>query len=235
MKRFWRDAASASASGGWQVELDGRSVKTQGGRAQIVPTAALAEALAAEWAAQPVEIDPGAFILRDLADHAIDVIAVDSAAAIAALKPYAETDTLLYRAEPGDPLAARQEATWEPLVLAAEQRWDVHFERVAGIVHRPQPAATVARLKAVLSAFDAFHLAALTSLTTLSASLIAGLAALAPGSDPAALWAAAELEEDFQAERWGRDAEAGARAARRSAAFHAAVRFARLIDGEQSG
>lgn len=235
MKRFWRDTAPAPAPGGWQVELDGRSVKTQAGRAQIVPSAALAAALAAEWAAQPDEIDPAAFILRDLADHAIDVIAPDSPAAIAALQPYADTDTLLYRAEPGDPLAARQGATWEPLVIAAEHRWDIRFERVAGIVHRPQPTATVARLGTVLSSFDPFRLAALTSLTTLSASLIAGLAALAPDSDPAALWAAAELEEQFQAERWGRDAEAEARAARRSAAFHTAVRFARLIDGEQSG
>lgn len=228
MKRFYREAAAQQQAGGWQVMLDGRGVKTQGGRAQLVPTHVLAEAMAAEWAGQGEEIDPAGFILRDLADMAIDVIAADRAGTIATLLRYAETDTLCYRADPGDALLERQSEVWEPLLAAAEARWDVHFERISGVIHRPQPAETLRRLKSVLAAQDDFALSALTTLTSLAASLVTGLAALDPAADPAALWDAANLEEDWQADLWGRDAEAEVRRTRRAAAFAAAARFARL-------
>ena len=228
MKRFYREAAAQPQADGWQVMLDGRGVKTQGGRAQIVPTRALAEAMAAEWAGQAEEIDPAGFVLRDLADMALDVIAADRAGTIATLLRYAETDTLCYRADPGDALLVRQGEVWEPLLATAEARWDVHFERISGVIHRPQPAETLRRLEGVLTAQDDFALSALTTLTTLAASLVTGLAALDPAADPAALWDATNLEEDWQADLWGRDAEAEARRARRAAAFAAAARFTRL-------
>lgn len=228
MKRFYREAAAAQQADGWQVTLDGRGVKTQGGRAQLVPTRALAEAMAAEWACQGEEIDPGSFVLRDLADMALDVIAADRAGTVANLLRYAETDTLCYRADPGEALLERQSEVWEPLLAAAEARWDVHFERISGVIHRPQPAETLRRLEGVLTAQDDFALSALTTLTSLAASLVTGLAALDPAADPAALWDAANLEEDWQAELWGKDAEAQARRERRAAAFAAAARFARL-------
>lgn len=228
MKRFYREASTALCPGGWQITLDGRPVKTQGGRALVLPSDTLAQALAAEWAAQGEEIDPATFLLRDLADHAIDGIAPARAAAIADLLRYAETDTLCYRAEPEEPLHARQQAEWEPLLKAAERRWDVHFERIAGVIHRPQPEATLRRLEAVLAAQSDFALSALTTMTTLSASLMIGLTALEGDADPAALWNAASLEEDWQAELWGKDAEAEERRARRLTTFTAAARFAKL-------
>lgn len=229
MKRFWREAKAARTDEGWQVMLDGRGVKTPGGRAQVVPSAALAKALAAEWAAQRETIDPPAFALRDLADYAIDVIAPDRAEAVRSLLAFGETDTLLYRAAAGDPVHARQASAWEPLVRAAEARWDVHFTRVTGVFHAPQPPATLARLEAALGPLGPFELAALTTLASLAASLLVGLAALDPAADIGALWAASELEEDFQVEQWGRDADAEARRARRQAAFAAAARFVRLL------
>jgi chaperone required for assembly of F1-ATPase len=212
MKRFWTNAAIVAAGSGWQVLLDGRAVKTQAGSAQIVPTPTLAAALADEWAAQGATVDPDTLPLRDLADLAIDVIAADRAGASAALLRYAETDTLCYRADPEDPLHTRQTDLWEPLLLAAEARC----------------VATLARLERALAAYDHFTLAALTTLSALSASLAIALAALEPGADATALWDAANLEEDWQAELWGSDTEAADRRARRLAAFSAAQRFARL-------
>lgn len=228
MKRFYKDAAVGAEGAGWRVLLDGRGVKTQGGRAQTVPTRALAEALAGEWAAQGETIDPAGFVLRDLADFALDVVAGEPAPTRAALLRYAETDTLCYRADPDEPFHARQIAEWEPLVQAAEARWDVRFVRVSGIIHRPQPAETLQRMEAVLAARDDFTVAALTTLASLSASLIVALTALEPGADPQALWQATELEALWQAEQWGKDDEAEARHARRFASFAAAVRFAGL-------
>ena len=229
MKRFWTEATVAPFGTGWQVLLDGRAVKTQTGSVQVVPSQPLAAAMAAEWAAQGATVDPASLPLRDLADYAIDVIAPGRTAATAQLLGYAETDTLCYRAEPDEPLHARQLALWEPPLSAAEARWDIHFERVSGVIHRPQSAATLARLERVLSAHDDFTLAALTTLSALAASLTIALAALEESADPGQLWNAANLEEDWQIELWGADAEAAERRALRLGAFRAAQRFAELV------
>ncbi|MFA7602880.1 MAG: ATP12 family protein [Novosphingobium sp.] len=232
MKRFYKQVAVSPGDGGWRVLLDGRGIRTVGGQPQVLPTRALAEALAEEWADQGEEIDAAGFVLRDLADYATDVIAADRADAIRGLVAYAGTDTLCYRAEPDEPLRERQEDVWEPLLHAAEQRWDIHFERIDGIMHRPQPAATLARMEAVLGAESDHALAALNTLTSLAASLVIALAALSPDAEAEALWTAANLEEDWQASLWGKDPEAEARRARRFATFAAAMRFARLAREE---
>lgn len=228
MKRFYREVTLGEVPGGWQVLLDGRGVKTAMAAPQVVPARALAEALAAEWAAQGDEIDVHAFPVRDLADYAIDIAGPSRATVVAALLRFAETDTLCYRAEPEEALFARQENVWEPLIRAAESRLEVRFVRVSGVLHRPQPAASLARLEAVLASLDPFTLAALHTLTSLSASLIVGLAALEPGADAEALWRAANLEEDWQAELWGWDADAEALRERRFGLFAGAMGFARL-------
>lgn len=228
MKRFYKAATAEPADGSWQVKLDGRAVKTAGGRAQLIPTQRLAEALAAEWSAQGPEIAPEYFVMRGMADYAIDVVAPDRRAAIRSLLAYGETDTLCYRGDEGEALAERQAQVWEPLLIAAERRWDVRFVRVGGIIHQSQPPETLSRLEAVLAALDDFALAALRNTASLSASLVVGLAALEPGADPHALWDAANLEEDWQAELWGKDWEAMDLREKRFGAFAAAMRFAEL-------
>ena len=228
MKRFYREVSVGAADPGFRVLLDGRPVKTQGGRPQIVPTRALANAMAKEWADQGEEIDPSGFLFRDLADYALDVVTHDPASVIAGLIPYAETDTLCYRAEPEEPLFKRQQDEWEPFLAQFEAAHGLRFERISGIVHRPQPEATLSALRTLLEGRDAFTLAALNTLTTLAASLIIGLAALADGADAESLWAITNLEEDWQAELWGQDWMAQERRARRLAVFGAAMRFAAL-------
>lgn len=231
MKRFYKQVSVGQDDSGFRVLLDGRAVKTVGGRPQAVPTAALAEAMAAEWAGQGEDIDATAFLFRDMADYALDVVAPERARTIIELLPYAETDTLCYRAEPDEALGARQRAVWEPLLTATEARLNVRFTRVAGIMHRPQPAETLEALRGELEKLDAFALAALRNTTSLAASLTLGLAALEPDADVDVLWDAANLEEDWQAELWGKDAEAMDRRELRHKAFAAAARFAALGRG----
>lgn len=231
MKRFYKDVTVEAADGGFGVRLDGRAIRTVGGRPQVLPSQALAEAMAAEWERQGPEIDPALFLYRDMADYAIDVVAGDPASVIGEILPYAETDTLCYRAEPDEAFAARQRLMWEPLLAGAEARLGAKFVRVSGVIHKPQPAETLARLRAELETLDAFALAALRNTASLAASLILGLAALEPQADLDALWDAANLEEDWQAELWGKDAEAMERRERRAGAFAAAARFAGLARG----
>ena len=228
MKRFWREVTVEAAGDGWHVALDGRRVKTAQVRAQVAPTGALGEALADEWRAQAEDVNPAGFGLRDMADYAIDIVSVDPADAIRRILAYAEGDTLCYRAEPDEPLAARQRAQWEPLLKTTEQAHGVRFERVVGILHRPQPAATLAAFRVHLETLDPFALAALQTLASMAASLVIGLAALEPDADAATLFAASNLEEDWQAEQWGWDYQAEETRARKLATFVQAARFAVL-------
>ncbi len=228
MKRFYTTATVAPADGGWRVLLDGRGIKTAMGAPQVVPTEVLAEGLAAEWNAQGDEIVPTGFVLRDMADYAIDIVGTDRDAAIAGLLRFAETDTLCYRADPEDALFARQQDVWEPCLQAAETRHGIRFERISGIMHRPQPATTLDALRAHLATLDDFTLAAVNTLASLAASLTIALAALDDGADAQALWTLANLEEDWQAELWGADYEAKELRERRSAEFAQALRFAAL-------
>ena len=233
IRRFYKEVTLAHQVGGWQVMLDARGVKTVGGAPQIVPTEALGEALAAEWARQGERIDPASLPLRDMADYAIDILAPHPEGAAEGLLAYAETDTLCYRAHPDEPLHARQQADWEPLLTAFEAAHGIALTRVSGVLHRPQPPETMAALKARLLSLDPFALAGLEAMTKLAASLVTGLAALdaAHEDEPLALWRAVCLEEEWQAELWGRDWEAEERRARREADFLRACAFARLARG----
>lgn len=231
MKRFWKNVAVEPAENAWRVTLDSRPIRTQGGAPQLVPTTALAEAMAREWRDQGEEVDPKAFPLRDLADFAIDTVRHAREATIAKLLEYAETDTLCYRADPDEPLYRRQMDLWEPLLARFEARHGVTLTRVSGIVHRPQPQETIARLRETLAAQTDFDLSALFALAPLAASLTAAFDALDDAADPAALFAAANCEQDWQAELWGWDAEAAHGRANRLARFETATRFAHLARG----
>lgn len=228
VKRFWTTAGVEPADGGWRITLDGKPIRTQGGQAQVVPNRALAEAMAEEWSRQGDKVAPDGFIFRDLADYASDHVRPDRAGTIAKLLRYAATDTLCHRADPDEPLYRRQRVLWDPLLADLEVRHGVRLEPVSGIVHRPQPEAAMARLRGLLEGQSDFVLAALHMLAPLAASLTIALAALEAGTDPAALFAAANCEEDWQAELWGWDLQAERDRAVRLAAFEAAARFAQL-------
>ena len=122
-KRFYESVGMEEREEGFSITLDGKSVKTPAKNLLTLPTREAAELVVAEWAGQGETIDPAALVLRDMADHALDVIASDRAAVIADLLRYAETDTLCYRADPDEPLHARQIELWEPPLKAAEARW----------------------------------------------------------------------------------------------------------------
>ena len=229
MKRFYEHAEPVEVDGGWQVALDGRGIKTQGGKAQVVPSKTLATALANEWRDQGEKLDPSRFIFRDHADVAIDLIAADRDAAIDKLIGYAETDTLCYRADPEDALFQRQQEAWEPLLGHLEDRHGIKFQRVSGVMHRPQPPETLAKLRSHLETLDDFTLGGLTAMASLAASLSVALLAMDDAiNDPLALWQDASLEEEWQADLWGRDELAEERRRKRTEDFLAAATFVAL-------
>jgi chaperone required for assembly of F1-ATPase len=145
------------------------------------------------------------------------------------LAAYGESDLLYYRAEGPAPLVRRQAESWDPIIAWAQQRYEAVFELAAGIVHMPQPAETLARLNAAVAAREAFALAGLSPLVTISGSLLIALALAEGAISLDTAWAAATLDERWQAEHWGEDAEAAAALAARRGDFEAGARFLALL------
>lgn len=229
MKRFYKTVSVEPVQDGFQVHLDGKAVKTQLGNPQVVPGETLAKELAQEWNKQGDEIDQASFRYRDLADFAVDMVTPDREEHITKLLSFLETDTLCYRAHPDEPSFKHQDELWEPIVTAFEARENVTLERVCGIMHRPQATATIDTLAARLKALDPFTMTACVTLTSLAASLVIGLSAFQDNADKDALWDAANLEQDWQIEQWGQDAEARFVRERRTADFANAWNFLQLL------
>ena len=229
MKRFYECAEARAAADGHEILLDGKPVRTPGRAPLIVPTPALAEAIAGEWNVQGETIDARAMVCTGLANAAIDRVAPDPPAFAARLASYGESDLLCYRAGAPAALAARQEAEWSPLLDWARHRFDVDFEVTAGIIHRCQPANTVVRLRRAVEVRGAFELAALSPLVTISGSLVVALALAERAIDLEAAWRAASVDDAWQAEKWGEDPEAARALEARQREFGAAHRFLDLL------
>jgi len=224
-KRFYRKAEAGPHEGGFAILLDGRIVRTPSKQPLAVPVPALAEALAAEWDAQQDEIDPRSMRLTKLANTAIDGVASRREAVADDLCAYAQTDLLAYRAAEPDRLVAAQAAAWDPVLDWAYDTFGARLILSEGVMHVTQPPLAVQALSdAVRGVHDPFRLAALHTLTTLTGSLILALALLHGQLSPEQAWAAAHVDETYQADVWGRDEEAEARLAARRSEFEAAAR-----------
>jgi chaperone required for assembly of F1-ATPase len=224
-RRFWTAEEVVREGQGWSVRLDGRPLRTPSKRPLVVPTEAMAAALADEWAAQSEVIDPASMPVTRAANAAIEKVAVHRNAVVDALCPYGETDLLCYRAEAPDALSFRQSEAWDPILEWAHRDLGARLVCVAGVMPHPQDAASLARLRARVAALDAFVLTGLHDLVTLSSSLIIGLAVERGRLHGAEAWRLSRIDEEYQAEQWGRDDEAERAAAIRRHAFLAAERF----------
>lgn len=230
MKRFWKDVRTALQKEGWTIRLDDRPVRTPAGSLLVVPSTALAEAIAQEWRHCGDDIDPRAMPLTGLANAAIDRIAPERRAFAAGLERFAEADLACYRSEWPPELVARQAASWDPLLAWGRRRYDVDFATTSGLLHVPQPQATIERLSQALSELDPFHLAGISPLVTTGGSLLAALAVLEKAIDPETAWERVSVDERWQLEQWGSDLEAETALANRRADFLAGARFLELLD-----
>ena len=229
MKRFWKDVGVEREGDGWAIQLDGRPVKTPARAALVVPAKSLADGIADEWRAVGEKIDPRAMPLTGLANAAIDRVAPHPQDFAQAVARYAEADLACYRADRPRELVSRQEEEWDWLLSWARRRFDVDFVTTSGVTHVDQPQATVERLSHAVAALDPFRLAGLSPLVTVGGSLIAGLAVLEKAIKSDRAWHAVSVDERWQLEQWGSDAEAELALANRQRDFLAAAKFLDLL------
>jgi len=214
MKRFYKAAdVVAAEGGGWQVRLDGRALKTPAKAELILQNRALAEAIAAEWAGQGEEIKPASMPIMQLAATALDRTEMNRDYVAAEIARYGETDLIACRASEPAELVARQETVWQPLLEWFRRRYDLEIQVMRGVIAVPQAPELRPRLEAIAASLDAFRLTALHQAVSITGSVVLGLALVEAKIEPEAAFLAGQLDELYQAERWGDDAEAEERRA----------------------
>jgi chaperone required for assembly of F1-ATPase len=229
MKRFYRKAEPVQRASGHGITLDGKPIKTPGKRDLVVPKEALAAAIAEEWNAQQGEVRSATMPLTRLATTTVDRVATQRDAIIRQTANYAATDLVCYRATHPPALATRQQAVWQPLIDWAVLRYDAPLVITSGVIPKSQPAASLRALASAVAEQDDFALTALHVATAACGSLIIALALLEGQLDAQQAFAASQLDESFQIEAWGEDAEQAERRRALAADIQAAALFISLL------
>lgn len=228
MKRFYEAAYAVAEEGGWAIRLDDRPVRTPGRAMLCLPNAALADAIADEWAGQGEQVDPASMALTGFANATIDRVLPEPGHFHDLLAGYGASDLLCYRAEAPTELAKRQADQWDPLLDWARARHGLSFVLAGGIMPVDQSPATLERLRTLVAGLDVWLLAGAAALTQIGGSIIGTLAHLDGAIAAPALFDATSLDERWQVERWGEDAEAKAYLDERRAHFLAAAQYCAL-------
>lgn len=214
LRRFYAEAAVAPMSGGFGVTLDGKALRTPQGAPLVLPTQALAALVADEWASQGEELDRAGMHATRLANTASEAVPGAREAMADSIATYAGSDVLCYFAEGPAELVARQTALWTPVLARIERELGLAFHRVEGLMHRQQPPQTLARVRDLAAATDDFTLAGLAFGIALFGSAVLTLAVERGWMGGVEAFDLSRLDEAWQEERWGVDAEAAERTAR---------------------
>ena len=235
-RRVWTAVTTEPREAGFAVLLDGRPLHTPTRAELHLPCRAVAEAVAAEWASQGETVDPETLPLTRLANTAQDRVAGAEAAVLDEIAGYGASDLLCYRAPHPEALVRRQAEAWDVWLDWARARHGASLVCAAGVMHVVQPPDSVARLRDALeaqaTALGPLGLVALAELVSLSGSLVLGLAVAEGVSTAETAWAASRVDELFQIEQWGEDAEAASATARREAAFRRAAWLCAALRGD---
>jgi len=227
LKRFYTDVHVVDAEGEFAIHLGNKPIKTPLKTQILAPTQALGEALAEEWRGQGEKIDLKAMPMTRLLTTSIDRVGRERAAVEAIISDYARSDLLCYRAERGE-LATQQANAWDPVLAWALKTHDLQFVVTVGVMPVDQPEETVRKAAALLTLMSECHLAGFGQIAHILDSVLLAHALAGGQLDVDAAWRASRIDEDWQAEQWGRDAEAEVRHANLRRELEEAVRFLTL-------
>lgn len=235
MKRFYKETAVDLGDGGHRILLDGKPMRTPAKAVLVVPTRPLAEAIAAEWGEVPdkAEINVSHLLLTRLAATGIDRVTTQRARVIEDTAKYAGSDMLCYRASEPDTLVRRQQETWQPLLDWAAERYGARLVVVEGLAFVAQPEEAVKKLHDAVATHSDLGLSALYNLTHISGSLVVALAVAEGHLSAADAFAAAQLDELYQIERWGSDPIATKRHEGIRHDIEAGARFLALLEQQR--
>ena len=229
MKRIYTTVSVEAVEGGWEVRLDGRSLRSPAKAPLLMPTEPLARAVAAEWEAQGEQVRPESMPLMQLASTAVDVVGKNREGIVAGVAKYAETDLLCYRADRPQALIERQAQAWQPLLDWATLHYDAPLHVCAGLMPVPQPEDATRALRNAVEAYDDWTLSALQNATAACGSLVVALALVEGRIGAEDAFEISQIDETFQIEQWGEDPETTKRRTALRTDITAARRFIDLL------
>jgi len=232
MKRFYNEASAQPAAdreGWYRILLDGKPVKSPAKADLLVPGQDLTQSIVTEWADQAEQVLPETMPMMTFAATATDRVEPQREAVAAEVAGYGASDLLCYRADQQPDLLAKQQAAWDPLLGWAKEAFGCEFVVTDGLMPVAQPNSTLMLLAREVGRMDSHRLTALHTMVSAMGSLILGLSVLHKYSAPEEAFRLSQVDEDHQADLWGRDEEAEARRARLRAEVETAHRFLGLL------
>ncbi|MFT4960836.1 MAG: chaperone required for assembly of F1-ATPase [Paracoccaceae bacterium] len=223
--RFWQTTHVIPEGDGFTIALDSRAVKTPAKASLLLPTRAMADAVAAEWEAQGNKIDPATMPVTRTANAAIDKVTHQHAEVADMLAAYGDSDLLCYRADTPEELVARQTVQWDPALDWAAKKLGVRLQTRSGVIHQAQDGKALNTLTKMVHTMSPYQLAGFHDLVSLSGSLVLGFSVVLQWKEPEKVWFLSRLDEIWQHEKWGQDDEADALSDIKRLAFLHAARF----------
>lgn len=217
-----------SQDNGFSINKDGKAVTTPADNTLAVPSQPLAEALAEEWM-QHGKFAAGKMPLTTIAQTAIDRVASQRELIIESLLVYVDTDALIYRSNSSKALLDKQKDQWDPILQWAEKTFGVTWEVTQGVMPIDQSEELHDALNAHIHTLDDMQLAACCMLAPSYSSVVLALAVVQSHIEAEEAFLVSRLEEEFQAEIWGRDPEAEKRVKRMREDVVAAGQFLTLL------
>lgn len=218
-----------AAEGLYAVHRNGRYLMTPAGKPFLLPTLALAEAVAEEWHAQSEKIEPATMPMTQLCATTLDIIRPDRAKTIAGLLAYVDSELLCHRTDSLGTLAERQKQIWQPFLDWCGGRYGVIFAVGCGVMPVRQKPEVTETLRKAVEGMDDFRLAGLSCTCDTAGSLVLGLALEQGFCGADAVLTAAELDSAHQASLWGEDPVAQNRRASVGRDLESCERWFRLL------
>lgn len=199
MKRTYKVASHTKTEDGFVIQLDGKSMKTALGQPMAAPNRTIADAIVKEWASQGDEIVPEIMPVTQMLTTAIDGTRERDAITKTLLK-YLDTDLLCYRVKEPAELAKRQKEVWDRWLAWFDEHFESPLDVTFGIKALEQDADTHKQIWNYLEALDEYYFTILQIVTSLTGSIVLGLAFIEHEAQPEDIFNAAELEEIYHAE-----------------------------------
>lgn len=230
MKRFYKEAAASRTDGGFCILLDGRQLKSPEKRGFCLPSQGLADAVAAEWAAQDEEIQPDSMPMMSIAATALDRTALNRDVVLEDLQRYAGSDLIAYRAAEPDELAVRQAKAWDVWTDRAAGDFPPGIVTTTGIMPVAQDEAYTNALMREVRALDDFRLTVFTLIVQTSGSALLSLMLMRGELTADELHALSVVDEHYSQDKWGEDWEATDRLTAKALEITQAAQFLALLD-----
>lgn len=211
MKRFYKEVSLFDSGQGFEVHLDGRSVKLpQSKRTLGIAQKPLAQAVADEWAAQVEQIIPDTMPLMQIVSTCLEKVSVQRAAMHAQLLNYVDTDLLFYRTDKPPQLRALQEAAWDPVIDRFVDQFCVRPQVTYGLVALSQPQALHEAIDQAIAPMTDEYFTVLQIAVPAAGSVMTGLLFTQGDLTPEEVLAIARVEENhkdslYNADKYGRD------------------------------